>query len=239
MGLQRIFTSRATGKASGNKTLVKFRLPNSKQRIAIVGRTGTGKTVAAGWHLSTKPLERQRWVVINFKGDEFIDNIPHAIHMDNLDFPPKQPGVYIYHPTPDQLLEVNDLLWKIWEAGNIGVWVDEGYMVNGCKAFDAILTQGRSKHIPVIVLSQRPVWMSRFVFSEADFYQVFSLNDKRDQKTLEQFTPIVFASRLPDYHSYYYDVGRNSLLRFAPVPNEDEIYKTFERKLQSTRAKHI
>ena len=44
-------------------------------------------------------------------------------------------------------------MWEIWKRGGIGVYVDEGYMVgNNNPAFRAILTQGRSKEIPAIVL---------------------------------------------------------------------------------------
>lgn len=212
----------------------KIRLPNSKQRIAIVGRTGSGKTQAAVWHLSRQNIERMPWVVLNWKGDPLIDAIPRAHHMDGLEVP-RKPGVYVAHPLPNQDAKMDAYLWKLWARERVGVYVDEGYMIGDSPAFNALLTQGRSKRIPLIVLSQRPVWMSRFVFSEADFYQVFHLNDIRDRKTISSFVPADLSERLPDYHSHFYDVGRNALHRFAPVPTESEIMETFNAKLLPRR----
>ena len=212
---------------------MKIRLPNSRQRIAIVGRTGSGKTQAAAWHLSRQAIDKMPWVIFDYKRDDLLNAIPRAEHI-GLEVP-IHPGVYITHPLPSQESQVENYLWKLWQKENVGVFVDEGYMIGDNPAFNALLTQGRSKRIPMIVLSQRPVWMSRFVFSEADFYQVFHLNDKRDKKTIEAFVPADLSSRLPDYHSHYYDVGRNALHRFSPVPGEGEILQTFADKLPARR----
>lgn len=211
----------------------KIRLPNSRQRIAIVGRTGSGKTFAAAWHLSRQKIEKMPWVIFDYKGDDLLNKIPRAQHI-GLEVPTK-PGVYITHPLPNDTEAVENYLWKLWRRERVGIYVDEGYMIGDTPAFNALLTQGRSKHIPMIILSQRPVWMSRFVFSEADYYQVFHLNDIRDRKTIQAFCPADLNVRLPDYHSHFYDVGRNALHRFAPVPAEGEILESFSEKLQPRR----
>jgi hypothetical protein len=213
------------------------RLPNRKQRLTIVGRTGTGKTVAAVWHLSQQPLDVMPWVVYDFKTDELINKIERAQHVD-LDFIPsrKDTGVFIVHPMPGEVEAVTRHLWRLWERRNVGIYIDEGYMMGQDNdALNAIYTQGRSMRIPMITLSQRPVWMSRFAFSEADFFQIFALNDKRDQKTIESFAPVNLAARIPEYHSYYYDVGRNNLTMFKPVPSEDVILATLQSKLKKGR----
>ncbi len=211
-----------------------MRLPNSKQRLAVIGRTGSGKTQAAVWHLSQQAIESKPWLIIDFKTDELINSIDRANHIE-LGEVPKKPGVYICHPLPSEMEELEAYLWKIWAKENIGVYIDEGYMMENNKAFEACLTQGRSKRIPMIVLTQRPVWLSRFVFSESDFFQVFHLNDKRDRKTIEGFLPSDVSRRLPDYHSHYYDVGRNALHRLAPVPGADTILETFDDRLRPPR----
>jgi hypothetical protein len=211
-----------------------FRLPGDTHRIAILGRTGSGKTVAALWHLSKRDLRSRAWVIVDFKTDENINNIQRARHIE-LGVVPSKPGVYIVHPRPNQITELTAYLWQLWEKGNIGIYVDEGYMMGNNEAFEAILTQGRSLHLPMIVLSQRPAWISRFVFSEADFFQVFHLNDKRDRKTVESFIPQSLDVRLPDYHSYYYDVGRDSLRTLAPVPSEGKILASIDEQLRPNR----
>jgi hypothetical protein len=212
-----------------------MRLPDSSQHLAIVGATGSGKTQAAQWHLSQRDINTRPWVIYNYKRDRSIDAIPYAKDID-LDEIPIKPGIYIAHPQPDQTDAVEAHMGAIWEKEGIGVYVDEGYMVGDRNpAFRNLLTQGRSKEIPVIVLSQRPVWMDRFVFSEASFYQVFRLNHRKDRRNVEEFVPADLDYRLPDFHSYYYDVGQNRVTILKPVPSIAQIHKTFEARLKHLR----
>lgn len=214
-----------------------MRLPTDTQRLTIVGRTGSGKTQAAVWHLSLRSWDTKPWIVYDYKMDELINSVEGVRHIDTSEIP-KHPGIYCVHPHPDDIEAVQQQLWKIWERENIGIYVDEGYMIcTGTMpnpAFRSILTQGRSKHIPVIILSQRPVWLDRFVFSESDFYQVFALNDARDRRTISAFAPADFAERLPDYHSFYYDVGADKIIVLKPVPKKQDILDAFAKRMEKT-----
>jgi hypothetical protein len=211
------------------------RLPDSSNRLAIVGATGSGKTQAALWHLSMRDFDKRPWLIYNFKTDKSIDGIPYSQQIE-LDEVPIQPGVYIVHPHPDQAEEVENQMWAVWEKQGTGIYVDEGYMVGRQNpAFRALLTQGRSREIPMITLSQRPVWLDPFILSESEYYQVFRLNHKRDRKKVEEFIPANLEQRLPDYHSYYYDVGDNKMTVLRPVPDIGKIHETFERRLARVR----
>lgn len=209
------------------------RLPGDDQRHSIIGATGSGKTQAALHHLSMRNFHEMPWLAYNFKSDQSIDSIPGALHI-GLDEVPDKPGVYVTHPLPSDEPAVENQMWHIWKRGNTGVYIDEGYMVGrNNQAFRALLTQGRSKRIPMIILSQRPVWMDRFVFSESEFYQIFRLQHRKDRKTVQEFIPesINLEKRLPDYHSYYYDVGANRAHILRPVPQMGHIHSTFRRRL--------
>lgn len=213
-----------------------MRLPNDSQRLTIYGMTGSGKTVAALWHLSQRSFTTRPWVVFDFKGDSTIAEIPFTTELKVGDVP-KKPGIYITRPVPEMDDEkVEQMMWKIWERERTGVYIDEGYMVaRKNSAFKALLTQGRSKSIPMITLSQRPVWMSRFVISEADFHQVFFLADESDRDVVQRFIPYdITENRLPKYHSYYYDIGEDDFTGLKPVPHPDVILETFESRLKKT-----
>jgi hypothetical protein len=105
-------------------------------------------------------------------------------------------------------------------------------------AFQAILTQGRSKGIPVIMLTQRPIWVTRFAFSEADYIQLFQLTDRRDTKLVKEFMPLPIDADLPGpYYSWWWDNGRNFKAVLAPVPDREEILDAFyERGRPERRA---
>jgi hypothetical protein len=216
-------------------------LPDDTQRISIIGRTGSGKTVAGVWHLSSAPFTSMPYLVYDFKRDALLSKIGElegTEHIDT-DYLPSKPGIYFVHPHPDQQDEVQEQMWKIWAQENTGVFVDEGYMVcgpaNQNSAFRSLLTQGRSKHIPMIILSQRPVWMDRFVFSESDFYQVFALNHSGDRKKIMEYIPADLSKPLPKYHSYYHDVAENETFVVKPVPTSDEILTVFDKRLATLR----
>lgn len=211
-----------------------FRLPNNTQRLAIIGRTGSGKTQFGTWVLSQCPFDRQPYIVIDYKGDELIASVDR-IREIGLKEVPKTPGLYVVRPLPSEQEAVENWLWKVWGQERIGLYVDEGYALpDKSQAFQAILTQGRSKRLPVICLTQRPTWVSRFVFSEADFYACFQLNDHRDKLTIQSFTPkdrMNLAERLPDYHAYWYDVGRDNVFVIQPVPSAENIAELIDSKL--------
>lgn len=206
--------------------------PNDQQRLAIVGATGSGKTHAALWHLSRRNYDQKPWVIYDYKYDDIINSIDGAFELSIDDPAPDEPGLYIVHPEPDQQEALENQMRDIWRKEDIGVYIDEGYMVgNNNKAFRALLTQGRSKHIPMIVLSQRPVWMDKFVFTESEFFQVFRLQNRRDVAKMEEFIPYDLEKRLPEFQSYYYDVATNRLSILRPVPDRAAILATFNARL--------
>jgi hypothetical protein len=219
------------------------RLPGATHRLAVVGRTGSGKTQAAVWHLSNADFDRRPWVVIDYKNDELINAIGRAQWID-YDTIPDKPGIYILKVLPGDEELLSRWFRNVWETEGIGIYVDEGYMIDrNDKWFNACLTQGRSKHIPMIVLSQRPVWLSRFVFSEADFFQVFDLTHVDDMRKVKEYIRDDDRQQLEkplrNYHSFYYDVGKKRLETFAPVPEGDVILAEIDRRLELIEEKEV
>jgi hypothetical protein len=207
--------------------------PNDTERLAIVGTTGSGKTHAALWHLARRNYDEKPWVVYDWKLDEFINSLPGSFELDVNAPAPEHPGLYIVHPIPDDDDEAVDRqMTEIWKAEDIGVFVDEGHMVaRGNKGFRKLLTQGRSKHIPMIVASQRPVWLDRFVLSESEYKQVFRLQHSGDIDKMEEYVPFDLSRMLQKRWSYYYDAAENKLDVMRPVPDQNAIRSMFAAKL--------
>jgi hypothetical protein len=212
-----------------------MRLPGPEDRTLVVGRTGSGKSYFGLWLLSMVYQPGDRWIIIDYKREKQIAQIPYARYVD-VGTVPREPGIYIAQPFPKQ--DISDYLMQIWDEENVGVFIDEGVMLANNEALDTILIQGRSKQIPVIMLSQRPVGISRFAFSESQFFAVFPSHDKRERKTISEFTPLFGNGEdldeilLPPYHSYWYDVVERQIHRLSPVPKLPVILATFEKKLK-------
>lgn len=213
------------------------RLPNNSQRLAVIGRTGSGKTQAGLWHLSTKNLRDFPWIVFDTKGDELIREIGKfpAVHKIRFGDAIDKQGLHILRPLPHEMKsdECENFLWKLHKRGRCGIFIDEGYMFDKYSdALNALYTQGRSLKIPMITLSQKPKYLTQFTFSESDFFQVFDLNDKNDRKRINEFMPADLERPLPDFHSLWYDVGRRSVVNFSPVPARDTILENFAAQLR-------
>lgn len=214
-----------------------IRLPGIEDRTLIIGRTGSGKTYAGIWLLSQMPVEDMPWIIFDFKGDKSIARIPFAQPI-TIDAPlPTTPGVYVIRPLPGQDDEMTEFLLRVWDTEGIGLYIDEAFQLAKNSSLDAILIQGRSKNIPVIMLTQRPVGISRFAFSESQFLMVFPNHDKRERKTISEFTPLFQSGDLeehllPRFHSYWYDVIGNSVTALKPVPKLETILKVFDTKLR-------
>lgn len=216
-----------------------FRFPSLSERAVVVGRTGSGKTQFSAWLLSEARFDIQPYVIVDYKGDALLNDIPFVQDL-SLDQFPRKPGLYRISPLPETDDEkVEAWLWEIWKREKIGLYVDEAYRIpDKGGAFNAILTQGRSKKIPVISCSQRPAWLSRFVFSEADFFAVFQLNDREDRLKVRRFLSEDGAQvtrRLPDFSCYWYDVKKDSLMIMSPVPDANTLLERFEQRLTPKR----
>lgn len=210
-----------------------FRLPTDTEHIAIIGRNGSGKTQFATWMLSERSFDKMPWIVLNFKEDDLIEEINQAKPFGIADKIPSQPGIYVcdhgVHDKEDQIA-LDEFFHRAWQHENVGIYVDEGYMASGLKWFRACMTQGRSRHVPMMVISQRPVWMDRFVWSEASLYVAFDLNLQDDKDTADKMIPGYRRVRLRPFHAVYHDVKSDRTAILTPAPDRETILAAFRRR---------
>lgn len=210
-----------------------FRMPRIDERVLILGSTGSGKTTMGMSLLSSAPFNDMPYVMIDYKRDQLIGAIDHR---ERIGFEiPKHPGLYHLQPNPvsdDENMEA--WLYKIWARRNIGLYVDEALRLPTKKtgAFESILTQGRSLHIPVISLSQRPVDLTRYAFSEANHVVIFRLTDTRDRKKVTEYVPVDTDYKLKKFHSLWYNVDGDQTFGMTPSPDKDAILQKFKDRLK-------
>lgn len=151
---------------------------------------------------------------------------------------PNEPGLYILRPNPIGDEErIDRFLTTVLRSERTGLFLDEGMRISPySKPMAAIYTQGRSKHIPVITLSQRPSQISRLAVSESEHFGYFGLTDKRDHDTIRGFVPSNkfwnFAERLPKYHLRWHSVADDADWLLAPAPEIGNILDRIETRLR-------
>lgn len=214
-------------------------LPRFDKRTAIIGSTGSGKTQLAFWLASVRHDPARPFYIFDFKGESLIEELEYlgAQEISIYGNLPSKPGIYILRPIPERDDKaVAEFLWKIWAKGNALVWIDEGYMLGARNpALNACLTQGRSKGIEMMILSQRPVWISKFVFSEANFFAVMNLTLEDDRKFVSGYVGGNKIQLLPKYHAYWYNADDQTGAILAPVPGRDELLERFAAKMLKRR----
>jgi DNA helicase HerA-like ATPase len=219
--------------------MAEFSFPREGYHTSILGTTGSGKSTLGAYLIAKSPFHLRPQFVIDFKGEDIFASLSRIREIGIYESLPTQPGLYIVRPRPDQQDEVEAWLEKLWTNGRAGLYIDEGYLMPDKKWLRNVLAQGRSIGITVITTSQRPVDVSRSVFTEAAYVSVFRLNDKKDKQRVGEFTPDgMLEIRLPDYHSFWYsplnhkadDPRPYAIL--SPVPGADAIVAMIDERLR-------
>lgn len=201
---------------------------NPGKRAIAAGRTGSGKSTLAKWLLQVSP---GHWIILNPKNTRAYDSLPDSNNVEGIDIAKIRKSIEdfrftIVTPKANQLQpETLDLFinWIITDYTDIGVCIDELYAVhkNGIagEGLVGLLTRGRELKQSFFGLTQRPAWLSKFLFSEADYIIGMSLNLEADRKRMFEFTgKRMFLDKQPERKWLWYDVGADHLRSFEPVP---------------------
>lgn len=201
---------------------MEFRLPGAEDRTVVIGPTGSGKTILGGWVLSKQNFDKRPWVALDFKEEELWDKVGDPpMRPLKLGSMPGKRGLYRMKVNPGQDEELTAWFWKVWMHGNIGIFADELSLIGRNDAFKAILRQGRSKRIPVIGCTQRPVDCDREIFSESQYRVLFGIEDQfRDYPVIKGLFGSERDIRKPllPHHSYWYDARQKACIELKPVP---------------------
>lgn len=201
---------------------------NPGKRAIVAGRTGAGKSSLGTWLLKRSP---GHWLILNPKWTKAYDNLPDAKKIEGIKLKEiarslEENRFTIVNPrNSESRHDILDLLilWLHENFTDVGLCIDESYAVhNGGKAGEGLiawLTRGRELKQSLLALTQRPAWLSKFLFSEAEYICGMSLNLEDDRKRMKEFTgKDQFLLKIPNYKWYWYDVSNDTLQLFGPVP---------------------
>lgn len=223
------------------------------QRGLLLGKTGSGKTQNALFHLTNAPVFP---VII---GDTKIEDAffslrdeANGISMEicNSYDEFERVSKYAKKDMPDYILvrpeaaEIIDgdsldkyLQMMYRKFGPCFVYLDEVFnWHSGNKPLPGLmelLARGRSKKKTILMGNQRPSWIGRSCFTESDHFYIHRLLDERDKKTLDSVIPnFSQMPNPPKYHFYHFDTSSDGNPQlFLPVPQtEIQEEKIFTRK---------
>jgi hypothetical protein len=226
-----------------------FAFPGPSDRLTINGMTGSGKTTFAFWLFAeSADFNVKPWVFIDFKGEELLNSAIADKSVEELGLKdlPKGPGAFVVRPNPRTDLPVLIAwLWQVYERGHVGLFLDEATMIpelrgelNSGGPYQSLLSQGRSKIIPVWTLAQRPAFVNKMIYSESNFSCAFKLKNGEDEKKLireaisdksENFDRVWGANannlHSPEFAhwSRWYDANQGLSLNLRPCPPAKDI----------------
>lgn len=159
----------------------------SNERVAVVGMTGSGKTV-----LVKKFCQQyNRAVFIDFKKENsdlentlITSNYEEAIkHIDsNSNFFIVLQPLDLNEETFDQFCE------EIFNRNNLTLIFDEIYFIcfpKVCEFHGKLIRMGRSKGIGLVHCTQRPNYVDQALLSESNHFFIFRLQLEGDRKKVE------------------------------------------------------
>lgn len=199
------------------------------ERVVISGRTGSGKTALGAWLLAKST---QHWVILNPKHTAGYKNLPGANVLKGFNVRKMEKSIEKHQFTVINFTgaEANDpmfmdsiISYLHTNFENIGVCVDELYSIHkkGQPGPGLVgwLTRGRELRQSFLGMTQRPAWVSRFVYSEAGAIVGMDLTMKDDRKRLFETTGADgFLKRMDAYYWRWYDVSNDAASFWAPVP---------------------
>lgn len=199
------------------------------KRAIIAGRTGSGKSTLGKWLLARSP---GRWIILNPKWTSAYNSLPDSNIVKSLDPRKVERSMMQHHFTiinpgkgesdaesMDQFIEhMHD------SYSNFGICADELYTLhrgNGVAGDGLIglLTRGRELKQSFLGMTQRPAFISKFLFSESDYICGMSLALADDRKKMfDNTSRDEFRAQLPPHKWLWYDVAKADLRYFGPVP---------------------
>lgn len=208
----------------------------TNDRIAVFGKTGSGKTFFAKNWLLPHYTHYVFWDVKHENNDvqnDIILNTPEQLRRQISDY-----RKILYQPKSPRPSDFDEVCRIIFQHKNTSLYVDESSAVSTPGRIlywhNVIMTQGRSYNVGIINASQRPRAIHNTLISESEHLFIFTLNLETDiVKLRQQIGDAADDIRfLPEYHFIYHTTKFNKSFIFKPIKMFDP-EKTVSEKLET------
>jgi energy-coupling factor transporter ATP-binding protein EcfA2 len=201
---------------------------NRGKRATIAGRTGSGKSTLGKWLLQRSP---GTWIILNPKHTAAYNTLPNSVVLKGMDVNKLDKLLREYkfiNVWPNEF-ECNEdamddfIAYLTRTYSNIGICIDELYSLhsNGRAGpgLLGLLTRGRELKQSYIGMTQRPAFISKFCFSEADYVAGMTLLSDDDRKMMTKNTGRAeFAEPMAPHDWLWFDAANAQMRFFGPVP---------------------
>lgn len=200
----------------------------SGKRAIISGRTGSGKSTLGAWFLNRS---LQHWIILNPKWTKTYNDLPNSQIYKRFDRKEFDDAIVKFNyiilnlsgssAESEYMDSIIDYIHNNFE--NVGICADELYTLhtNGRAGYGLIewLTRGRELKQSFIGMTQRPAWISRFCYSEADYIIGMDLTMIQDRKRLYECSGNgYFQERIKPRQWLFYNVSNDSMTKYGAVP---------------------
>jgi len=187
--------------------------------LVIVGMKASGKTTLTKFYMR----ELKRFIMIDPTFQ--LGEIGYCVHFpERILAAFKKFGKVIYQPKHMSKEAYAETFQTCLTLTNYTLGIDEidkfasprWYIHESVKE---LINRGRAQGIGLICNTRRPHMMHNDIRSNADHIIVFKLHEKRDREYMSEWIGVdeQQIKNLPFYHSFYYDVHKNSVTSQLPL----------------------
>lgn len=230
-------TAQPTGRTTKPFLAGKFRL-RPDERWAIIGKSGSGKSVFARWidyhyyaaHWPIVIVDPKKRYVDAALGDEYAPapdqtSIARPWKIADGVFNPDA-RVQIYLPTFPALKDpiLDRLFFSLLDRGGVVLHIEDMTQVANENStptgLAALMTDGRTAEVPLLLLAQRPVGIPRNMIDQAENFAIFRLPDIDDRTRASKILGDKRVERiiLPKRYFWYLHEGDDYPTKYAPLP---------------------
>lgn len=205
-------------------------------RLAIFGRTGTGKSILAHYmfrsipvRLPTESNPKAFWRICVDITDSVVDDA--LVFFDPVEIPWEESASLRFVPNVDTMeTDIDSLYLAAFFHGSVWIWLDEANEVSTAHrtipGLRRVLLQGRKEQVGHCAVTPRPVDINRSIITQSEHIFIFPLTDTDDRTRIaknigldtDEFEDTM--ARLPDFGYLWFDVRSGTLFTMPPLPLE-------------------